>query len=256
MSSTYYDYCMDSGVDYLYDKAIGDYYDDDYEKPKDLVKIENIRNLIKYLDNHDDINADNHNEIYDELYELTTDEYQEYLKKISSIVSHTPLTYILDHLNNYNYSNNYNSSNFYEVMLKYILKCDIITEKDLTMKVNPIIYLFQHNNSDVFFNNYKYFIKYSEKYFSDERYDDNNMNALSYILQYYSNIFYKQNYDDSNYQKEYIEYYYDTFKSIIDLYCKIKPNILNKLDKNNKYPIDYCLNNMYIADYIIKKDFI
>jgi len=201
MPYTYYDYCMDSGVDYLIDKAMGgdgDDYDEDYEEPKDLVEIENIRNLVKYLDNHDDINADNHNEIYDELYELTTDEYQEYLKKISSIASHTPLTYILDHINDYNYSNNYNSSDFYEVMLKYILKCDLITEKDLTMKVNPIIYLFQHNNSNVFFDNYKYFIKYNEKYFSDEKYnDDNNLNALSCILQYYSDEFYKQKYDEN-----------------------------------------------------------
>ena len=220
MPYTYYDYCMDSGVDYLYDRAMGcdgDDYDEDYEEPRDLVEIENIRNLVKYLNNHDDINADNHNEIYDELYELTTDEYQKYLKKISSIVSHTPLTYILDNINNYNYSNNYNSSNFYEVMLKYILKCDLITEKDLTMKVNPIIYLFQYNNSNVFFDNYKYFIKYNEKYFSDEKYnDDNNLNALSCILQDYSDEFYKQKYDENFYQKESLKYYFNIYK-----YCRL-----------------------------------
>lgn len=141
-------------------------------------------------------------------------------------------------------------------MLKYILKCDLITEKDLTMKCNSIIYLFQHNNSNVFLDNYKYFIKYSEKYFSSEKYNDNNnLNALSYILQNYSDDFYKQKYDENDYQKECFEYYFETYKSIIDIYCEIHPDILNKLDKNYIYPINYCLNNVYIVDYIIKKGF-
>ena len=152
-------------------------YDEEEYNIEDIVKIDNIKNLLSYLKDHPDIYASNPDEVYLELFELTTKEYNSYVYRLSKYLS-SPLSFVMedsDLKGNFSFANK---------MFNYIIKCQLITEKDLTiMKVNPIIHLFQHNNSDIFYKNYIYLLDYTEKFFSDNKYNDkDNLNTLTYIL--------------------------------------------------------------------------
>lgn len=224
-------------------------YDEEEYNIEDIVKINNIKNLLNYLKDHPDIYASNPDERYLELFELTTKEYNSYVYRLSKYLS-SPLSFVMedsDLKDNFSFANK---------MFNYIIKCQLITEKDLTiMKVNPIIHLFQHNNSDIFYKNYIYLLDYTEKFFSDNKYNDkDNLNTLTYILNDCFNQFCKKHIFYNNYDS-YQESYLNIIKYVIDFYCERYPDILNTIDSNNKYPINYCLYNIKIVEYIIKKGY-
>lgn len=144
-------------------------------------------------------------------------------------------------------------SPFTDIIFRFIIETDTITEEDLKSRYSFLIYMFRGDNLKRYMDYTDEVIEYNFKHFSDEKYNDiNNRGPLHYLCMFLSKP-YKIDEYYKDLQLNTTAKKLDIHNKLIEYYINNKPNELIRYDNFHHIPFYYCYQYIDLILYYDKK---